>query len=234
MCFFGDTMGWDTSCWAIVQLLVCIWYPILGVYLSLPKQSSRDEQAILEFPTSHPVESEENEQTIHQWLFLVPLKGGRDYITPQKAIYKWYISGIYCQLEDYSICHLPPFRGTRNNHWIFTLTVGRGWITPKKNTTPQTITQTSCLVAAVRYPRLDLSPSQGCHRHHQGWIQKIPPDPETNSKFAPEKWMLGIRSLSFWGPVYFQVRTVSFREGTPPPGPKNSKKVGIKLGLSPL
>ena len=33
-----------------------------------------------------------------QWLFLVPLKGGRDYITPQKAIYKWYIlpiGGLY-------------------------------------------------------------------------------------------------------------------------------------------
>ena len=41
--------------------------------------------------------------TIDQWLFLVPLKGGRDYITPQKAIYKWYISGIYCQLGDYML-----------------------------------------------------------------------------------------------------------------------------------
>ena len=46
---------------------------------------------------------------IHQWLFLVPLKGGRLHTTPQKAIYKWYIlpSG-----------GLPPFRGTRNNQWI--------------------------------------------------------------------------------------------------------------------
>ena len=36
--------------------------------------------------------------TYCQWLFLVPLKGGRDYITPQKAIYKWYllpIGGLY-------------------------------------------------------------------------------------------------------------------------------------------
>ena len=39
-----------------------------------------------------------------QWLFLVPLKGGRWHIIPQKAIYKWYISGIYCQLGDY----MPP------------------------------------------------------------------------------------------------------------------------------
>ncbi len=44
-----------------------------------------------------------------QWLFLVPLKGGRDYITPQKAIYKWYISGMHC--------YLPPFTRTKNNHW---------------------------------------------------------------------------------------------------------------------
>ena len=28
---------------------------------------------------------------LYQWLFLVPVKGGRDYITSQKAIYKWYI-----------------------------------------------------------------------------------------------------------------------------------------------
>ena len=26
---------------------------------------------------------------------------GKDYITPQKPIYTWYISGIYCQLDDY-------------------------------------------------------------------------------------------------------------------------------------
>ena len=50
-----------------------------------------------------------------QWLFLVPLKGGRLHITPQLAIYKWYISGIYCQLGDY-MPPIPPFRGTRNNH----------------------------------------------------------------------------------------------------------------------
>ena len=33
-----------------------------------------------------------------QWLFLVPVKGGREHITPQKAIYKWYIlpiAGLY-------------------------------------------------------------------------------------------------------------------------------------------
>ena len=49
-------------------------------------------------------------EAVSQWLFLVPLKGGRDYITPQKAIYKWYISGIYCQLGDY----IPPTTLYRN------------------------------------------------------------------------------------------------------------------------
>ena len=26
-----------------------------------------------------------------QWIFQVPVKGGRDYLTPYKAIYKWYL-----------------------------------------------------------------------------------------------------------------------------------------------
>ncbi len=30
-----------------------------------------------------------------QWIFQVLVKGGRDYITPYKAIYTWYISGIF-------------------------------------------------------------------------------------------------------------------------------------------
>ena len=42
----------------------------------------------------------------YQWLFLVPLNDGRDYITPQKAIYKWYISGIWG-----IICHRSHLLG---------------------------------------------------------------------------------------------------------------------------
>ena len=38
---------------------------------------------------------------LKQKIFQVPLKGGRDYITPQKAIYMWYFS---CQLGD-GLCH---------------------------------------------------------------------------------------------------------------------------------
>ena len=43
---------------------------------------------------------------IYQWLFLVPLKGGigSTFDPPEGKDYKWYISGIYCQLGDY----MPP------------------------------------------------------------------------------------------------------------------------------
>ncbi len=33
----------------------------------------------------------------HQWIILVLVIGGRDYITPYKAIYACYISGTNCQ-----------------------------------------------------------------------------------------------------------------------------------------
>ena len=41
-----------------------------------------------------------------QWIFQVPLKGGIGSIfdPPEGKDYKWYISGIYCQLGDY----MPP------------------------------------------------------------------------------------------------------------------------------
>ena len=45
----------------------------------------------------------------HQWLCLVPIKAARWHIfTPEGKDYKWYISGIYCQLGGL-LCHLPPF-----------------------------------------------------------------------------------------------------------------------------
>ena len=36
-----------------------------------------------------------------QWLFLVPLIGGRYHIIPQLAVYTTYIPLIYCLLGDY-------------------------------------------------------------------------------------------------------------------------------------
>ena len=38
-----------------------------------------------------------------QWLFLVPLKGGRWHIIPQLAVYTTYIPLIYCLLGGYML-----------------------------------------------------------------------------------------------------------------------------------
>ena len=40
---------------------------------------------------------------ITQWIFQVPVKGGRDYIIPQLAVYTTYIPLIYCLLGGYII-----------------------------------------------------------------------------------------------------------------------------------
>ena len=58
-----------------------------------------------------------------QWLFLVPLKGGRWHTIPQLAVYTTYIPLIYhlyyiLYIAFWGvICYLLPFRGTRNSHW---------------------------------------------------------------------------------------------------------------------
>ena len=44
----------------------------------------------------------------HRIILLLGI-GGRDSITPEKAIYNWYISGIYCLLGDYMrLLQEPP------------------------------------------------------------------------------------------------------------------------------
>ena len=52
---------------------------------------------------------------------MVPLKGGIGSIfhPPKGKDYKWYVSGIFPANwgMDYAT-YLPPFRGTRNNHWF--------------------------------------------------------------------------------------------------------------------
>ncbi len=57
-----------------------------------------------------------------EWLFFVPVKGGRWHIIPQLAVYTTYIIYIYIYHLYIAfwgvICYLPPFTGTRNNHWI--------------------------------------------------------------------------------------------------------------------
>ena len=62
-----------------------------------------------------------------QWLFLVPVKGGRWHIIPQLAVYTFW--GV--------ICYLPPFTGTRNNHWLLVLLESKG--TPLNATFPPKI-----------------------------------------------------------------------------------------------
>ena len=62
-----------------------------------------------------------------QWLFLVPLKGGigSTYITPQKAIYKWYIlpiGGLYATYHLLRGLFLVPLKGG----------IGSIYITPQK------------------------------------------------------------------------------------------------------
>ena len=41
--------------------------------------------------------------TTYQWLFLVPVKGGRWHIIPQLAVYTTYIPLIYCLLGGYML-----------------------------------------------------------------------------------------------------------------------------------
>ena len=45
-----------------------------------------------------------------QWIILVLVIGGRDYITPQKAIFTWYISLYTANLVI--TYYLPPFTRT--------------------------------------------------------------------------------------------------------------------------
>ena len=54
--------------------------------------------------------------TYNQWLFLVPLKGGRWHSPSPNWQYIPLIYHLYIAFWGV-ICYLPPFRGTRNNHW---------------------------------------------------------------------------------------------------------------------
>ena len=55
-----------------------------------------------------------------QWLFLVPIKGGIGGIVhpPIGSIYHLYTTHSPCLLGGYML-PIPPFMGTRNNHWFF-------------------------------------------------------------------------------------------------------------------
>ena len=58
-----------------------------------------------------------NFQPVYQWSFLVPLIGGRWYISPQLAVYTTYIPLIYGQLGTYISPTTYDMKGTRNSCW---------------------------------------------------------------------------------------------------------------------
>ena len=68
--------------------------------------------------------STETAYAIGQWIILVLVKGGRDYITPPRRQYTWYISGIYCQLGDY-ILPTTLYKNQNNplNWWRYSISL---------------------------------------------------------------------------------------------------------------
>ncbi len=98
-------LSWCFACFfaiSVLQVFVlfvssCVWNFIVTIH------------TLLYINLSQPV--------LYQWLFLVPLKGGRWHIFPQLAVYTTYIYHSYIAFWGV-ICYLPPFRGTRNNHWL--------------------------------------------------------------------------------------------------------------------
>ena len=86
--------------WIIWYLLVSSWYQL--EYMIYPISITWTMSWIFK-----PRYSAAGPLLQINWLFhrivLVLVIGGRDYIIPQKAIYSWYISGIYCQLGDYML-----------------------------------------------------------------------------------------------------------------------------------
>ena len=63
----------------------------------LNPQTSPEVVRLLGVPNSHLLTSYD------QWIFQVPVKGGRYYIITQLAVYTTYIPLIYCLLGDYII-----------------------------------------------------------------------------------------------------------------------------------
>ena len=59
----------------------------------------------------------QNFQNYHQWLFVVPLKGGRWHIIHQLAVYTTYIPLIVLAFWKIYMPPIPPLKGTRNNRW---------------------------------------------------------------------------------------------------------------------
>ena len=95
----------------------------------------------------------------------------------QKAIYKWYISGIYCQLGDYT-SPTTFTRGTGNNYWDFHhLPPSTTWrIIPFSNWLVTTIYKANLGRLEWEQPYLgDLVTMVTNHLRVLGWSSKHPP-----------------------------------------------------------
>ena len=69
----------------------------------IPGPSRKPGQWLLKLAQKGNPERRGSANHINQWLFLVPLIGGRFRIIPQLAVYTTYIPLIYCQLGDYMV-----------------------------------------------------------------------------------------------------------------------------------
>ena len=87
--FEDDKSGWTNLPWPPPSVILCLPLHVIVI------QMSNEKGFCCEGVPHH------KKQQWHQWIILVLVIGGRDYITPQKAIHTWYTSGICCQLDDY-------------------------------------------------------------------------------------------------------------------------------------
>ncbi len=123
-----------------------------------------------------------------QWLFLVPLKGGISGIVhpPIGRKNATYIPLIVLAFWGV-ICYLPPFRGTRNNHWL----AGGFWVMlvsllqPKKSCCKQSVL--ACLrrsISACFVPwEFGMVPTQW-----RDVIKKIRVKPNSPIRVFPKIW----------------------------------------------
>ncbi len=124
--------------------------------------------------------------TLIQWLFLVPLKGGRQHITPQKAIYKWqwykwYILPIGWLYATYHLLGEPE----TTIDWLRLCLGGRGW----KLQSP-----------FISYLKTQIGSWIEAHSPLEKEVPDLP-----SLKLTVRTWKLVIgRWFSSWVPVYFR------------------------------
>ena len=83
------SMGVGHGCLVSPFIYIYIYFPFIFFYIT-----NRTDFSLIVFSFTSPQ---------NQWLFLVPLKGGRWHIIPQLAVYTTYISLVYCLLGGYML-----------------------------------------------------------------------------------------------------------------------------------